>query len=189
MPSTSKRPHEDESASEHGEDVSEAGPSTAPATREALKTVKKKKKSAPSPGVIYISRIPPGMTPQKIKHLMARWGEVGRVYAQKKDGGSPIGTPGMQLTVAPTGYNPNADKKKQKHAQANYTEAWIEFADKSLAKTVARMLNAEVIGGKKGDRWRDDIWTMRYLSGFKWEMLGEQVGKSHLCCVTSFADE
>lgn len=23
--------------------------------------------------------------------------------------------------------------------------------------------------------WRDDIWTMRYLSGFKWEMLGEQV--------------
>jgi hypothetical protein len=27
-------------------------------------------------------------------------------------------------------------------------------------------------------RWRDDIWTMKYLSGFKWEMLGEQVGKS-----------
>lgn len=26
-------------------------------------------------------------------------------------------------------------------------------------------------------RWRDDIWTMKYLSGFKWEMLGEQVGE------------
>jgi len=25
-------------------------------------------------------------------------------------------------------------------------------------------------------RWRDDVWTMKYLSGFKWEMLGEQVG-------------
>ena len=46
-----------------------------------------------------------------------------------------------------------------------------------MAKTVARMLNAQVIGGKKGDRWRDDIWTMKYLSGFKWEMLGEQVGE------------
>ena len=45
-----------------------------------------------------------------------------------------------------------------------------------MAKTVAQMLNAQVIGWKKGDRWRDDIWTMRYLSGFKWEMLGEQVG-------------
>jgi hypothetical protein len=30
-----------------------------------------------------------------------------------------------------------------------------------------------------GDRWRDDIWTMKYLSGFKWEMLGEQVGMSY----------
>jgi hypothetical protein len=28
------------------------------------------------------------------------------------------------------------------------------------------------------DRWRDDVWTMKYLSGFKWEMLGEQVGTS-----------
>lgn len=27
-------------------------------------------------------------------------------------------------------------------------------------------------------RWRDDIWTVKYLPGFKWEMLGEQVGKS-----------
>jgi hypothetical protein len=57
--------------------------------------------------------------------------------------------------------------------------------DKSVAKTVARMLNAEVIGGKKGDRWRDDIWTMKYLSGFKWEMLGEQVGASQTALVYS----
>ena len=84
--------------------------------------------------------------------------------------------------LAPTGYNPNAaaanKKQKHKHRQADFTEAWVEFLDKTMAKTVARMLNAQVIGGKKGDRWRDDIWTMKYLSGFKWEMLGEQVGKS-----------
>ena len=42
----------------------------------------------------------------------------------------------------------------------------------------ARLLNAQVIGGKPGDKWREDIWTMKYLSGFKWEMLGEQVGRS-----------
>lgn len=75
-----------------------------------------------------------------------------------------------------------------------------------MAKTVAKMMNAQPIGGKKGDkcvllsslrlfrakeahravwamadqirRWRDDVWTMKYLSGFKWEMLGEQVGTS-----------
>jgi ESF2/ABP1 family protein len=37
------------------------------------------------------------------------------------------------------------------------------------------MLNAQPIGGNKGTRWRDDIWTMKYLPKFKWNMLTEQV--------------
>ncbi|WVQ70377.1 uncharacterized protein L199_008604 [Kwoniella botswanensis] len=123
---------------------------------------KKKKSKTLTPGIVYISRLPPGMTPQKVRHLMGRWGDIGKVYAQRRD--------------APTGYNPSAaQQKKQKHASANFSEAWVEFLDKSVAKTVASMLNAQVIGGKKGDKWRDDIWTMKYLSGFKWEMLGEQI--------------
>ncbi|KAL0240215.1 pre-rRNA-processing protein ESF2 [Cryptococcus tetragattii IND107] len=122
----------------------------------------KKTKKSPTPGIVFISRVPPGMTPQKIRHLMGRWGDIGKVYAQRRD--------------APGGYNPNStNQKKQKHVSANFTEAWVEFLDKSVAKTVASMLNAQVIGGKKGDRWRDDVWTMKYLSGFKWEMLGEQI--------------
>ncbi|KAK4686452.1 ESF2/ABP1 family protein, partial [Tremellales sp. Uapishka_1] len=142
-------------------------------------TSRSKKRKVLTPGIVYISRLPPGMTPQKVKHLMGRWGDTGKVYAQKRD--------------APTQSNPAQQNKRQKHAQANYSEAWVEFLDKNVAKTVAGMLNAEMIGGKKGDRfvldppdhsgaalmivfrWRDDIWTMKYLSGFKWEMLGEQV--------------
>lgn len=38
------------------------------------------------------------------------------------------------------------------------------------------MLNAQPIGGKKGTRWRDDVWTMKYLPKFKWNMLTEQIG-------------
>ena len=45
-----------------------------------------------------------------------------------------------------------------------------------MARSVAEMLNAQPIGGKKGTRWRDDIWTMKYLPRFKWNMLTEQVG-------------
>lgn len=57
------------------------------------------------------------------------------------------------VPVVPGGYNQNStNQKKQKHANANFTEAWVEFLDKSVAKTVASMLNAQVIGGKKGDR-------------------------------------
>jgi ESF2/ABP1 family protein len=33
-------------------------------------------------GVVYISRIPPGMRPTKVRHLMSQYGEVGRVYLQ-----------------------------------------------------------------------------------------------------------
>ncbi|KAG1796084.1 uncharacterized protein HD556DRAFT_1307291 [Suillus plorans] len=35
-------------------------------------------------GVIYISRIPPGMRPVKVRHLMSARGEVGRVYFQQE---------------------------------------------------------------------------------------------------------
>ena len=42
------------------------------------------------------------------------------------------------------------------------------------------MLNAQPIGGKKGSRWRDDVWTMKYLPKFKWNMLTEQIGESLL---------
>ncbi|BEJ12969.1 hypothetical protein CspHIS471_0301430 [Cutaneotrichosporon sp. HIS471] len=141
------------------EDKEGEGEEEEDAVVDKVKVVKKKgKKTA---GIVYISRLPPGMTPHKVRHLMAKWGEVGRVYAQRRD--------------AVTGYNPDHHKKKERHKSADFTEAWVEFLDKSVGKTVAQMLNAQVIGGKKGDRWRDDIWTMRYLSGFKWEMLGEQV--------------
>ena len=62
--------------------------------------------------------------------------------------------------------------------KAHFTEGWAEFKDKKIARSIAEMLNAQPIGGKKGTRWRDDIWTMKYLPKFKWNMLTEQVGKS-----------
>jgi ESF2/ABP1 family protein len=35
-------------------------------------------------GIIYISRIPPGMRPAKVRHLMSAYGEVGKVYLQQE---------------------------------------------------------------------------------------------------------
>lgn len=69
---------------------------------------------------------------------------------------------------------------RRKHTstkKAHFTEGWVEFKDKKVARAVAEMLNAQPIGGKKGTRWRDDVWTMKYLPRFKWNMLTEQVGK------------
>lgn len=80
-------------------DNAESGPSTSKAaskpntksksTSNGTKMSKKRKTLVP--GIVYISRLPPGMTPQKVKYLMAQWGDVGKIYAQKKDGKSTIG--------------------------------------------------------------------------------------------------
>ncbi|KAF8529257.1 hypothetical protein BU17DRAFT_37150 [Hysterangium stoloniferum] len=126
-------------------------------------------------GIIYISRIPPGMRPTKVRHLMNGYGEVGRVYLQQE---------GKQrdshswLVLMMTSVDAKRAYLRRKHTstkKAHYTEGWVEFKDKKVARSVAEMLNAQPIGGKKGTRWRDDVWTMKYLPRFKWNMLTEQV--------------
>jgi ESF2/ABP1 family protein len=62
-----------------------AGPSSEkivkPLTPEALLAFKAAQERT---GVIYISRIPPGMQPPKVRHLMGAYGEIGRVYLQRE---------------------------------------------------------------------------------------------------------
>jgi ESF2/ABP1 family protein len=61
-----------------------AGPSekiVKPLTPEALAAFKAAQDKA---GIIYISRIPPGMRPAKVRHLMSAYGQVGRVYLQQE---------------------------------------------------------------------------------------------------------
>jgi ESF2/ABP1 family protein len=59
-----------------------AGPKVVkPLTQEALAVFRAAQEKA---GMIYISRIPPGMQPAKVRHLMSQYGEVGRVYLQKE---------------------------------------------------------------------------------------------------------
>lgn len=52
-----------------------------PLTKEALASFQAAQDRA---GVIYISRIPPGMRPTKVRHLMSAYGEIGRVYLQQE---------------------------------------------------------------------------------------------------------
>lgn len=61
-----------------------AGPSektVKPLTPEALAAFNAAQERS---GVIYISRIPPGMRPTKVRHLVSAYGEVGRVYLQQE---------------------------------------------------------------------------------------------------------
>ncbi|KAG0344708.1 RNA-binding ATPase activator esf2 [Podila humilis] len=124
-------------------------------TPEALE---KFQKSREKTGIVYISKIPPFMKPIKLRHLLGQFGELGRVYLAPED---------PKVAARRKKYGGN---KKQ-----NYTEGWVEFMDKSIAKQVAHSLNTTVIGGKKNSHYHDDMWNIKYLPKFKWHHLTERI--------------
>jgi len=110
----------------------------------------KKKK----PGIIYLSAIPPGFNVSRTTGFFAQYGKIGRVYLQP-DGKEKA-------------------NRKDKLAR-NFTEGWVEFMSKKLAKEVASNLNLTQVGGKKRSKSHDVIWNIKYLTGFKWTHLSEKL--------------
>lgn len=109
-------------------------------------------------GVCYLSRIPPFMKHTKLRSMLVKYGEIGRIYLNPED--SKISA---------------KRKKYKKNRRVNYTEGWVEFIDKKIARQVASMLNNTNMGGKKRSYYYDDIWNIKYLPKFKWNNLTEQL--------------
>lgn len=120
------------------------------------------KKPKGKTGVVYISRIPPYMKPIKMKQILSRFGEIDRIFLKKEDSRK-------QAQRIKSGGN-----KKQ-----CYEEGWAEFIRKKDAKVCAEALNGNIIGGKKGNFYHDDILNVKYLSGFKWIDLTSQISKEN----------
>lgn len=102
-------------------------------------------------GVVYLSRIPPFMKPQKLRSLLEPYGKINRIFLTPED-------PAEHSRRVRNGGN----KKRC------YTEGWVEFVKKKDAKKACDLLNAQTIGGKKSSWYRDDVWALKYLKGFKW---------------------
>ena len=115
-------------------------------------------RKAKKTGVIYISRIPPFMKPSTIRHLLTPYGTILRLFL------TPEPSPVYVKRVKSGG-----NKKR------SFIDGWVEFASKKRAKICTETLNGNNIGGKKGGWYYDDIWNMKYLKGFKWDDLMEQV--------------
>ena len=43
-----------------------------------------------TPGVVYLSRVPPFMRPRKVRHLLSQYGTLGRVYLQPEGEGGEL---------------------------------------------------------------------------------------------------
>lgn len=108
-------------------------------------------------GVLYMSRVPPYMKPNKARAIFEQYGEVTRLYLEEED---------------------KTLRKRRKAAGGNaskqFSEGWVEYADKAVAKQVAASLNNTPMGGKKGDFYHDDIWNLKYLRNFQWDNLTEK---------------
>lgn len=123
-----------------------------------LDKVKAKPSKKNKTGVIYLSSLPPYLKPFALKKMLEQrgFGPITRVF----------------LTPAVT---PSGAGKRSSNRRKMYTDGWVEFASKKTAKICAETLNANIVGGKKSGWYHDDVWNMKYLKGFKWSDLMEQV--------------
>ncbi|KAK3076684.1 hypothetical protein LTS18_012343, partial [Coniosporium uncinatum] len=126
------------------------------------KQLERSQKAASRTGVIYLSRVPPFMKPHTLRHLLEPYGAIGRIFLTPED----------------------AERYRQRkraggNKKKSFTDGWVEFLNKKNAKLVAETLNAQTIGGKKGGWYRDDLWNIKYLKGFKWHHLTEQIANEN----------
>ena len=126
--------------------------------QDGLEAAKRFKEAQKQRGVVYLSRIPPHLKPEKIRHEMSQFGQVDRIYLVPEDGAT------FQFR-----------KKKGGNRKRNFTEGWVEFLDKRIAKAVALSLNNTPMGGTRRAYYREDLWNIKYLSKFTWDALTEKI--------------
>ena len=132
--------------------------------RPTPKSVAKAEKAARKSGVIYISRVPPFMKPHTLKHFLEPHAPkgLGRIFLTPEDHANYL-----------------QRKKNGGNKKKSFTDGWVEFTSKNDAKIAASVLNGNIIGGKKGGYYHDDLWNMKYLKGFKWSHLTEQIASEN----------
>ncbi|XP_035772976.1 activator of basal transcription 1-like [Anopheles albimanus] len=110
-------------------------------------------------GIIYISSVPKHMNVTILRELLDPYGEVGRIYMQPARKGNTV----RKRTA------------KGKRAMLQYTEAWVEFAQRRVAKAVVQQLNAKPISTSRKSVFCDILWSMKYLPHFQWMQLSERL--------------
>ncbi|KAL6440131.1 hypothetical protein ACFW04_003027 [Cataglyphis niger] len=109
-------------------------------TNEVVKLNKKVKR-----GIIYLSTIPKYMNVTMIREIFSAYGKVDRVYLQLAENEA------------------QSIKKKRKKAIKHFTEGWVEFESKKIAKFVAATLNNTQISTRKKSKFYDIMWNIKYL--------------------------
>ena len=124
-------------------------------------------------GVMYMSRVPPRLKPQRLRSLLesARLGnvKVTRLYLK----------PSSSLASSSSSSSLKSSKVKSKSANKTFSEGWIELSRRRDARQLADLLNGQPMGGRRRAANYSDLWNLKYLKGFTWDQLSaEQAYKS-----------
>jgi len=106
------------------------------------------------PGIIYLSTVPNGYNVSQTTAFFSEFGRVGRVFLQPEK---------------------NDRKPGKFNKERLFTEGWVEFKSKKVAKSVADTLNRNPVGGKRRSKAHDELWNIKYLPRFKWIHLSERL--------------
>ncbi|XP_061745298.1 activator of basal transcription 1-like [Nerophis ophidion] len=109
------------------------------------------------PGILYLGHIPPRFRPKHLRNLMSVYGEIGRVFLQPEDG------------------EVKKRKRKAGSRRCDFTEGWVEFRDKRVAKRVAASLHNTPMATRKRQTFTSDLWCIKYLHRFQWTHLSERL--------------
>ncbi|KAM6929190.1 activator of basal transcription 1 isoform 2-T2 [Lycodopsis pacificus] len=109
------------------------------------------------PGIIYLGHIPPRLRPKHLRNLLSVFGEIGRIFLQPEDG------------------QVRRRKRRSGLRRCDFTEGWVEFRDKRLAKKVVSSLHNTPMGSRKRQRFSSDLWSIKYLHRFQWTHLSERL--------------
>ncbi|CXI19554.1 small subunit rRNA processing protein, putative [Plasmodium berghei] len=117
------------------------------------------KKEESKKGIIYLSHIPVGLYPSKIREFFSKYGEIDKIHLNKIKNDEN-----------------NILSKETNHKKIKYKDGYVEFVNKKDAINVEKLLNNQIISGKKRKNiLRDNFWHLKYLKNFTWNDLVSSV--------------
>ena len=118
-----------------------------------LASINKKRK----PGIIYLSSVPAGMNVSQTTTFFSEFGrqenwQILRIFIHK-----------LFDRVGRIFLQPDKNDKKTGKFNRVFSEGWVEFMSKKVAKSVADSLNSIPVGGKRRSKAYEELWNIKYL--------------------------
>ncbi|SCA48456.1 small subunit rRNA processing protein, putative [Plasmodium ovale] len=115
----------------------------------------KVKKDESKRGIVYLSNIPIGLNVSKIREIFSKYGPIDKIHLNKAKDEE------MNIIV-----------RKKKKKKGKYEDGYVEFVSKKDAIRIEKLLNNQMIGGKKRKNiLRENFWHIKYLKSFTWNDL------------------